>query len=201
MKMDDTLVPTRSYRQKVRAAAAEASSKRILEAFLKRAETGWFEDITLDALAQDAGVTVQTVIRKYGGKAGLLKAASGHLGKLVTVRRTAKAGDIDRLIDALTVDYEASGRLVVRLLSQEEKHSVLKPSVDSGRQFHRDWLSSVFAETLEPLTPARCTACLDALVVATDVYVWKLVRVDMGRPVSAYKTIVKRMVRAALQGE
>lgn len=201
MKMNDAPVATRRYRQRARAAAAEASSKRILEAFLKKAETEWFEDIRLDALAQDAGVTVQTVIRKYGGKAGILEAAAGHLGELVTVRRTAKTGDVNRLVDALAVDYEASGKLVVRLLSQEERQPVLRPFLERGRRFHRDWLSTAFAGVLEPLTPARRTIALDSLVVATDVYVWKLVRMDVGRPVAAYKTLVKRMVKAVLRGE
>ena len=193
--------PRRSYEQKGRAAAAEASSQRILEAFIQRAGTEWFEAITLDAVAQDAGVTVQTVVRKYGGKAGLLAAACGHMGKAVQIRRTTEAGDIEGAVAALTDDYEASGRLILHLLNQEDRHPVLKPAMDRGRRGHREWLAAVFAATLEPLPPAKRTAMLDALVVATDVYVWKLVRLDLERPVSAFKSIVTRMVRAALNGQ
>lgn len=201
MKSELTAKPQRSYQQKARALAAEASTTRILEAFLKRAETQWFEEITLDMVAQDAEVTVQTVLRKFGGKQGLLEAACERLEKAILVRRTVMPGDLDRAVDVLTHDYETVGRLVLHLLSQEERHPLLKPAADQGRRGHRDWLAEVFAEDLAPLTPARQTAMLDALVVATDVYVWKLMRLDMGRPVSAFKHLVKNMLKAALQRE
>jgi len=78
---------------------------------------------------------------------------------------------------------------------------VLKPSLDRGRVGHRDWLESVFTKNLASLPPARRTAALDALVVATDVYVWKLVRLDMDRSVPAFKAIVKRMIRSVFAAE
>ena len=152
----------------------------------------------MDTVAADAGVTVQTVVRKYGSKAGIVKAAHEHFGKEVAARRAVAPGEIDRAIEVLTADYESSGRIVSRLLDQEQKHPVLKPALNRGRRGHRDWLADVFAESLLSLSPTKQEARLDALVVATDVYVWKLVRLDMGRPVSAYKAIVKRMVCAAL---
>jgi len=201
MKLNGTMKATRHYRQKARAVAAEASSRRILDAFLKRAETEWFEKITLDSVAADAGVTVQTVVRKYRNKSGLVQAAHAHFGEGVTARRAVAAGDIDRAIDVLTNDYEASGNMVLRLLSQEDMHPVLKPAIENGRRGHREWLGLVFTDILSPLPPARRTAMLDALVVATDVYVWKLIRIDMGRPVSAFKSVVKRMVLAALDSK
>ena len=188
----------RPYTQKSRAEAAEASTTRILEAFLKRAENQWFEDITLEALAKDAEVTVQTVMRKFGGKAGILKVAHEHMGKDINVRRSVKPGDVDHSVDVLTKDYETVGRLVLRLLSQEERQPTLKPVLEEGRRGHREWLAEVFAEKLATLTPARRTAMLDALVIAADIYIWKLVRIDMGRPVAAFKAVVKRMLHAAL---
>ncbi len=82
---------------------------------------------------------------------------------------------------------------------QEDRQASLKPILDKGRLGHRKWLESVFAGSLKPLTPARRRARLDALVVATDLYVWKLVRREMGRPVSAFKAVVRTMLQAALQ--
>lgn len=188
----------RDYRQKARAEAAEASARRIVDAFLKRAETEWFDKIKLDDIAADAGVTVQTVVRKFGGKAGILDVAHRHMGEAVHVRRNVTPGDLDRAVDVLTDDYEAVGKLILRLLDQEERHPVLKPTMDVGRRGHRDWLAGAFAERLAKLTPARRQATLDALVVAADIYVWKLVRLDMGRSIPAYKQIVKQMILAAL---
>lgn len=198
MKSKVAPVPQRQYQQKARALAAEATTTRILEVFIKRIEEQWFEDVTLDVVAQDAGVTVQTVLRKFGGKAGLLDAARDHMEKSIQVRREIEPGDIECTINAIVTDYEAVGHLVLRLLGQEERHPVLKPVVDTGRRGHREWLSKVFAGTLEPLTPARRTATLDALVVATDIYIWKLVRLDMGRSVSAFRSMVRNLLHAAI---
>ena len=65
---------TRTYRQTARAKAAEETGIRIVEAFMARMEDCWFEEIRLEDVASDAGVTVQTVIRRFGGKDGLLEA-------------------------------------------------------------------------------------------------------------------------------
>lgn len=199
MKKETSAKPPRDYQQTARAEAAEASTRRIIEAFLKRAETEWFDKIKLDDIAADAGVTVQTVVRKFGSKMGLLEVAHKHMGESVAVRRVVIPGDLDSAIDALTRDYEEAGPLVLRLLDQEQMHPVLKPTLEVGRQGHRDWLKETFAERLKLLTPARRQATLDALVVAADIYVWKLIRLDMGRPISAYKQIVRQMILAALE--
>lgn len=199
MKSKATPVPQRQYQQKARALAAEATGARILDAFIKRIEEQWFEDVTLDVVAQDAGVTVQTVVRRFGGKAGLLDAARAHMEASIQVRRDIVPGNIDHTVDVLVEDYEAVGHLVLRLLGQEERHAVLKPVVDTGRRGHREWLAKIFAGTLDGLPSARRTATLDALVVATDIYVWKLVRLDMGRPVSAFKAMVKNLLLSVIK--
>lgn len=199
MKKKPTAKPPRDYQQTARAEAAEASTRRIIEAFLKRAETEWFDKIKLDDIAADAGVTVQTVVRKFGSKMGLLEVAHKHMGESVAVRRVVIPGDLDSAIDALTRDYEEAGPLVLRLLDQEQMHPVLKPTLEVGRQGHRDWLNETFSERLKTLTPARRQATLDALVVAADIYVWKLMRLDMGRSIPAYKQVVRQMILAALE--
>lgn len=70
-----------------------------------------------------------------------------------------------------------------------------------GRVGHRAWLADKFAPWLEPLPPKAREARLDALVAATDLYLWRLVRVDMGRDLSAYRKIVFQFIAGALDGE
>lgn len=199
MKIKSTEKPERVYRQTARAVAAADTARRIVESFLKRLQTGWFEDITLDAVASDAGVTVQTILRRFGSKAGLLEAAHIHLGETIDVRRSVYPGDIGRTVEVLSEDYEAVGDLVLHLLAQEERHSDLKPVLDRGRRGHREWLGKVFVDQLRELPPARKTATLDALVVATDIHIWKVVRREMGRSAGVFKSLVARMVRDALR--
>ena len=74
MKIKEQAKKPRPYRSSNRAQAAEQTAKKILEAFLSRLLEQWFDDITLKAVAEDAGVTVQTVIRKFGNKEQLIPA-------------------------------------------------------------------------------------------------------------------------------
>lgn len=201
MKTKRDAASPRGYQQKARAEAAEASTLRIIEAFLKRAQNEWFDKVRLEDVAADADVTVQTVIRKFGNKTGLLDAAHKHMGRTVMVRRVTIPGDVDKAVDALTRDYEEAAPLILRLLDQEQMHPALKPVLEVGRRGHREWLEQTFAEKLDVLPPARRQAMLDALVVAADIYVWKLMRVDMKRSLAAYKQLVGQMMRAALAGK
>ena len=189
----------RPYRQSARALAAEATAERILGSFTQRLRDQWYDEIRLEDVANDSAVTIQTVIRRFGGKDGLLKAAGEELGKEVTARRTLPAADPASAIRVLIEDYEQSGDLVIRALAQEDRHPALKRVTDIGRASHRAWIESVFAPWLEHKTAAARQRCTDALVVASDVYVWKLVRRDMRRPVAEYQSILTRMLAAALE--
>lgn len=190
--------PRRPYRQTSRAAAAEATGERILSAFRRRLEQGWLEEIRLEDVARDADVAVQTVIRRFGGKDGLLGAAAQRIGEAIELRREVSPGQVLPAVAALIRDYEASGDLVMRMLAQEERHRPMRRITDAGRASHRRWIEIVFEPWLRRAGEARREAMLDALVVATDVYVWKLVRRDMGRGTDALVRLMLQMIAAAL---
>lgn len=200
MKTAATSSSARGYRQGARAAATAATGERILQAFLQRIRTQWFDEITLDAIAADAGVTVQTVVRRFGGKEGLLTAACAQIREDILARRRVAAGDIPNAIDALARDYEALGELVMHMLAQEGRYPAIRVITDTGRRSHRDWVAELFAPWLGKLAPATRRSTLDALVVATDLYVWALIRRDLGRSLSDYKSLVLRNIDAALAG-
>jgi AcrR family transcriptional regulator len=189
----------RSYRQTARAAAAEATGERILDVFTKALRDSWFDSITLDNIARDAAVTVQTVIRRFGSKEGLLEAARERFGQDIRQRRSVPVGDVEKAIAAIIADYETVGDLIMRVLAQEDRHAPLRAVADEGRSTHRWWVETNFAPWLDRLEPRARTAALDALVVATDLYVWKLIRRDMGRPRPALAALMRRMIGAALE--
>ncbi|HEX8366061.1 MAG TPA: helix-turn-helix domain-containing protein [Allosphingosinicella sp.] len=192
--------PRRAYRQTSRAAAAEATGERILEAFRHCLEQGWFEEIRLEDIARDAGVTVQTVIRRFGGKDGLLDVAARRMGEAVQRRRDVAGGGIRGAVHALVQDYEVSGDLVMRMLAQEDRYPAMRRLTDIGRFSHRAWVAGTFSARLESAPAKPREAMLDALVVALDVYVWKLVRRDMGRGPEAVEALMLQMIAAALGG-
>jgi AcrR family transcriptional regulator len=190
--------PRRAYRLGVRAQAAEAAANRVVAAFRTRLRDSWFDEIRLEDVARDAGVSVQTVIRRFGGKEGLLDAAHQQMGHEILARRSTPRGDVGEAIRLLIDDYEAIGDLLLRALAQEDRYPALRRATDVGRAGHRNWLSEVFAAQLDGLPPEAARQRLDALVVATDVYVWKLLRRDMRRPVSELQAMMEHLVRAAL---
>lgn len=197
MKSNAASTPRR-YEQAARAKSTEETGRRIVEAFIERLLTQWYDEITLDAVAKDAGVTVQTVLRRFDGKEGLLATAVETIGARINAARMVPAGDVEGAVDAVVGDYERTGDAVIRLLALEGRHPAVKRVTDLGRSEHRGWVSTVFAESLRSLDAAARQRMVDALVIATDVYTWKLLRRDMGRGVGATKTIVKNLVQAAL---
>jgi AcrR family transcriptional regulator len=188
----------RRYRQTARAESAAATGRRIVDAFLKQLDQQWYDEITLDCVAEDAGVTVQTVIRRFGGKAGLLAEAIGAIKLQVKEHRATEHANLEQLVKHLVDGYEATGDTVIRLLALEDRHSVLHEQLNLGRGWHRTWVQKAFADELGKLRPKERESALDALVIATDVYTWKLLRRDMTRSVKATEATLKNMISSTM---
>lgn len=188
----------RVYRQGARARAAAQTAVRILDVFEHRMREAWYDEITLEQVAREAGVAVPTIIRRFGGKEGLLEAAWERLNSSVEARRSVAPGDVANAVRVIVADYEVLGDLIIRALGQEDRFPALKLVNDRGRAFHRAWIAAAFAPWLDALAVADRRRRLDALVVATDVYVWKLVRRDMGRPVRQLGALMQQMIESLL---
>lgn len=188
----------RTYRQAARAEAAEVTGQRIVDAFLTALREQWLEDITLEKVARDAGVTAQTVIRRFGGKPGLLEAAAVEVEIDVRKARGLPRGDLTTAVANLCIDYESSGDMLVRLLAQEARHPALRSLLDRGRAGHRQWLADIAEPWFAGLEAPAREAALDALVASLDVYVWTLVRRDMGRTAEQTRATMLRMAQGVL---
>lgn len=195
MKLKKT---ARKYNQTARAQAATDTAHRIVDAFLARLLEEWYDDITLDRIAADACVTVQTVIRRFGSKEGLLGVAVKSLAAQINAQRAASRGNLAQIVDRLIADYERTGDAVIRLLSQEARHPVLKQVLDFGRAEHRRWVSETFSEALNPLNNEGKKRAIDALVVVTDVYAWKLLRRDMRNSRAATASMLRNLIQAVI---
>lgn len=177
--MKSTAAAGRAYRQTARAESAAETHRRIIAAFLRQAQEGWIDEITLDEVAREADVTVQTVIRRFGGKEGLLIAAHQHLSADVLPRRNAPSGNVKTGLKALVGDYEVIGDIFIRLLAQEPRYPLLSKLLDRGRAEHRQWVAELFAPWLKRVSPARRERLLAALIAVCDIYTWKLLRRDL----------------------
>lgn len=188
----------RRYRQSARARAAKQTAARILDAFAARLRVDWFDQITLDQVARDAEVTVPTIIRRFGTKEGLLEAAWDRMGEQIRKRRTVHVGDPSAAVRAVVRDYEVVGDLIVRALAQEERYPAFRAVNDQGRAHHRSWVEACFAPWLEGLGSAERRRRLDSLIAATDLYLWKLVRRDMGRSRAHVQALMLELIEGVI---
>jgi len=183
---------TRTYTQTARAAATEATRARILESVVALARERRLATISLDEVAAAAGVSVQTVLRQFGSRAGLTEAAAARARAQITAQREAPAGEVETAVRVIVEHYEQQGRPALLLLAQEDEDPLVREITEAGRALHRAWVSEVFA----PFDPQP--ADIDLLVVATDVYAWKLLRLDRGLSRSETCERLTVLVRALL---
>jgi len=162
----------RTYTMTVRAEAAERTRVGILDAAIRLANARRLADISLDDIAAEAGVSVQTVLRRFGSRAGLMETATLHALEQVHEERQAPVGDVAGAIDVVVDHYELRGDGVILLLAQESTDPQVRQITDNGRRLHREWVETVFAPYLSDSRAVR-TQLVDLLAVATDVYTWK----------------------------
>jgi len=169
---------TRSYRMQARAEAAEQTRLRIIGAAIELAFEKPVASITLPVIAERASVSVQTVLRQFGSRDALVEQAAESGRAAVRAERPADPDDIESSLDALIEHYEARGDGALLLLGQEGWDRIAADLTRDGKLLHRDWAARTFARTLDALSDSRRVETLDLLVVATDVYAWKLLRRD-----------------------
>jgi AcrR family transcriptional regulator len=177
-----------------RAAQAEKTGLRILAAatalFMKRD----LSDITLEEIASQAGVTLQTVLRRFGSKSALFDAVVEHTASAVTeARRVQPACDTRTALSVLLADYEQLADLNWRMLCHEAEQPAVARALTLARKMHREWLERVFVSSLPKRGPER-ERRIELLFTATDFYVWKLQRRDFGRSRSATEAFMHRLV-------
>jgi AcrR family transcriptional regulator len=178
------------YSMELRAAAAEATRERILVAAHELFLEHWYDDVTLAQIAKRAGVSAQTVINHFGGKEGLLAGVQERFGGEVVSRRySATPGDVDSVVAALMSDYEITGDAVIRLLALEEKVPAVGPMLAAGRKGHREWVEAMF----------DAPDAVPELIVATDVYTWKLLRRDQGLSRNKTAAAMRRLIQGILE--
>ena len=186
----------RSYRMGARAAAAERTRLAIIDAVVELFMERDPDAISLEAIAERAQVTLQTVLRKFGSKDGLFEAAAQvRRAAVLQSRQPERPGDPRAAIRALVASYETLGDLNWRMLRFEAQIPALRPVLDGARALHRGWIESSFADLLSARGALR-ERRVDALFTATDFYVWKLHRRDLGRSRAQVEATMLGLVEA-----
>lgn len=187
----------RAYRMSARAAATEETGRRVIEAMQQLFAERAFETITLEAVAERAGVTLQTVLRRFGSKAGLVAAAAAEGMQQVEAQRfAAPVGDVKRAVKNLFDHYEEQGPVALKLLSTGERFEEIGSLARKGQRLHQRWVKQTFAPQLAARRGSARARLEDALICACDVYVWKLLRHDLGRSRAQAELTVAELIKA-----
>jgi AcrR family transcriptional regulator len=185
----------RSYRGHVQAEVRALTRQRIIDATLALYAEKWIDDITLDEVAGRAGVTVQTILRHFKTKDGLVDAAGQYSsGTEMTRRATASSGNISAVIEYIVNHYEHQGDLVLRGLAQEGRHPGIAKVMQHGREVHRSWVRKAFKPQLDRRSKSDRERLLAQLVAVLDVYTWKLLRRQAGLSRAATARAIRELV-------
>jgi AcrR family transcriptional regulator len=162
-----------------RADAAEATVRRVLDVAVRLFTDNPYDDVSLESVAAEAGVTKRTVLRRFGSKEALFgEAMSVARDEMIAHRQAAPVGDVAGAIANVVGQYERWGTNRLRLLEQEDRIPLIAEWVQGGREWHRGWVERVFAPQLKGVRGAERTRRVAALVLLTDVYTWRLLRLD-----------------------
>ena len=182
-----------------RAKASAATGGRVLDAAIRLFGERPYDEVALAEVAREAGVTVQTVLRRFGSKEGLTEAATAlGLERVRAERWSSDPGDLDAAVRSLFEHYEAWGDRSLRFLAQEERVPAMRRVVQTGRALHREWVEHAFAPALAKRRGPARDRLRARLVAVTDVYVWKIVRRDLGLDARSAEATLRELVAAVV---
>lgn len=189
---------TRTYTQGARAESVADTRERITRAAADLFIDSWYEDVTLSSIARAAGVSHQTVLNHFASKEGVALAAAALVGAETETRRDKAApGDVEGALHVLVSEYERFGDSNARWAFFSERLDSLAAVLDEARAGHRRWLTRTFASSL-PADSVTRRRLLNALHAATDVYVWRLLRRDLGLSRAEVERAMAALVRGVL---
>jgi len=171
----------RTYKGTVQAEIAALTEQRIIEAGLALFDEQWSDQITLEQLAQRAGVTVQTILRRFGSKERLANVVSQEAFRRAMQQRIdPPVGDLTTIVHGLIIYYESGGERMLRGLVQEARQPHLHTIIDVARASHREWLERAFKTYLERHDETTQARLLAQLYTLTSVYTWHQLRHESG---------------------
>jgi AcrR family transcriptional regulator len=185
-------VMSRAYRQRARRASAARTRDAIVNAAVRLAGEKLLPSITLTDVAERSGVTVQTVLRRFGSREALIAEAVQSLMVEGVAQRPTASGDVADAVSTVVEQYEQFGETMLLLLGQERVDPQAAAITEHGRRLHDQWVRAAFASVDE--TKHRL------LVIATDLYSWKLLRRDRRLSIRHTKEHMRMLCRMIING-
>lgn len=98
--------------------------------------------------------------------------------RAVVEERRTPVGDVGAAVRVIVDHYERRGDQALLMLAQEGYQPQMARITGQGKALHRAWVQEVFAPQISETDDDE--ELTNLLVVATDVYTWKLLRRDRG---------------------
>lgn len=152
---------------------------------------------TLEDVAGRAGTTVQTVLRHFGSKSGLLAAAAQRSRmSIMAGRDQVPRGDLGGVAQYLGRHYEEVGDMVLGMLAFEAQGPDLASIAELGREMHRAWVERVLEPLIERVPLPDRPRRVAVLVAITDLLTWKVLRKEQGLEQHEYERSVHELLEA-----
>lgn len=191
----------RTYRMTARAEAAQATGEAILAAAGEAFRSLSFEQVTLNKVADGAGVTVQTVIRRFGSKEQLFEAVGEReRARILATREVDDSADLPTAVRVLIDHYEQDGDTILHLVAQERHSELVSEVVADGRTVHRQWVERHCRSLLVGRRGKERSRRLYAAIAATDLGTWKLLARDLGLERKEVEAIMIKMLHGIGEG-
>jgi AcrR family transcriptional regulator len=185
----------RPYRMVARAEAAQATARAVTSAARRLFAELPYDEVSLATVAVDAGVTVQTVLRRFGSKDKLFAAAARERSQEIRAEREAGTpGDVSHLVE----HYERWGDEQLHLIAHEVHTPAIRTVTDAGREYHRAWVARAYGPSLDAFPEPVRRRKLAQLTAVTDLAVWGLLRRDLALGPRETKAAIKELVAACL---
>lgn len=175
--MNEVSPKKRAYTMSARAQAARETEQRVLDVALRLFSEQLYDAVSLEQIAEQAQVTVQTIIRRFGSKELLFdRTLPPRMEQVYQDRMNEAVGDVEDALESLLRHYERWGQLILHLQFQKERVASIEAAVTAGRNAHKAWLKRSFAAQLEKLSTEAYRVQFAQLMIITDVFTWHTLR-------------------------
>lgn len=186
------------YRSALREEQATQTRERILDALVRVMARGLAE-LSMPAVAREAGVSVPTVYRHFGSKAALLGALQPHFAARIGMDRMTIPGSPDELEDTLRTVFgriDAMDGLAHAALMSPLGEQARRLQMSARQQAIAAVVDAVAAD-LPPATRARLARLLLVLTTTSSL---RTLRAHLGLSTDEAAGEVAWVFRAAIAG-
>lgn len=164
-----------------RAEDAERTRDRIIDAMLRRYAASPYDQVRVEDIAADAGVAAQTVLRRFGSKAGLMVAmVERELGRITAARAAIAGAGAATVIDALADHYEKYGTLIQKVYTDVGAVAGLEEVAMQGRAYHVGWCTAAFKSPGDGMADDARERRIAQIVALCDARTWSILRTESG---------------------